>query len=74
MAYHGAGQGITAYVDGTQIGRDTGKISSSKNTGDGWVSVGKRTVAGGGHYVSASVDEIKFYNRQLTQQEICDMY
>ena len=42
--------------------------------GDGQLVVGKRDKGTGDLYSSVSVDEIKLYNRQLTEEEICGMY
>ena len=74
MIYHGVGQGITVYQDESKIGNDTSKGVSYTPTGNGQVVIGKRNGGQGNRYTSASVDEIKFYNRQLTQQEISNMY
>ena len=72
MVYHGVGQGITVYHDGREIGTNLeGGFLGSKPKGNGQVLIGKR---GAGHYTSVSVDEIKLYNRQLSQEEIGNMY
>ena len=73
MVYHGFGVGITGYLDGRKIGTDTEKQAKSRKTGSGNLVIGKRNLIGE-HYATASVDEIKMYNQQLTQQEICAMY
>ena len=74
MVYHGVGVGITIYQDGREIATTTTMIAESKPTGNGQVVIGKRTGRFGDRYTSVSVDEIKFYNRQLSEQEISDMY
>ena len=74
MVYHGVGVGITIYHDGREIVRVSGTTGGSNPIGNGQVVVGRRTIAAGDRYASASVDEIKFYNRQLTQEEISNMY
>ena len=67
MVYHGVGQGITGYVDGREIGTDTEITPGPKERGTGWREIyGRR-------YASAFVDEIKMYNRQLSQEEIANM-
>ena len=71
MVYHGVAQGITAYHDGTEVGTDTEKYAGPKPNGNGQVLIGKRY---GDPHTSVSVDEIKFYNRQLSEQEIGNMY
>ena len=75
MVYHGVEQGLTAYQDGIEIGADLDIATAGpKTSGNGLVYIDKRNFGVGYYYSSASVDEIKMYNRQLTQQEICDMY
>ena len=74
IVYHGLGNGFTVYEDGTQIGADLDiTIANAAPSGNGLVYIGRRYISGD-RYATATVDEIKFYNRQLTQQEICDMY
>ena len=74
MVYHGFGVGITVYQDESKIGNDTSKGVSYTPTGNGQVVIGRRNGGEGNRYTSASVDEIKLCNRQLTQQEISNMY
>ena len=74
MVYHGAGQGITAYHDGSKIGTDTDRISKNHMGGNGNVEIGRRVIPAGSYYASAYVDEIKMYNRQLSDSEIQSMY
>ena len=72
MVYHGVGQGITVYHDGRKIATDTSKkFLGSKPKGNGQVLIGKREA---GDYTNVNVDELKFYNRQLSQKEIGNMY
>ena len=74
MVYHGVGQGITGYVDGSQIGTDTEITPDPKERGTGRVVIGWRAYYDGRRYASAHVDEIKMYNRQLSREEIANMY
>ena len=69
--YHGVEQGITAYQDGSLLGTDTSRWTATRISGNGEVVIGKRD---GAKYASAFVDEIKMYNRQLSQEEIANMY
>ena len=71
MVYHGVEQGITAYQDGIKVGTDTSRNPFSRPSGNGEVVIGRRF---GALYASAFVDEIKMYNRQLSQEEIATMY
>ena len=74
MAYHGVGQGITEYVDGSQIGTDTSKQSGHNGMGTGQVSIGRRVFSGGSTYASVHVDELRMYNKKLSPEEIAKMY
>ena len=71
MVYRGVEQGITAYQDGSLIGSDTSRVPATRITGNGEVVIGRRI---GTKYASVLVDEIKMYNRQLSQEEIANMY
>ena len=74
MVYHGYEQGISVYHEGSKIGTDTDKTSQNTIGGNGRVVIGRRILTGGTFYASAYVDEIKMYNRQLSESEIQNMY
>ena len=76
MVYHGTGSGITVYQDGIRVGTSTVKVSTgSKPSGNGHVFIGRRDLGKlGARYASTYVDEIKMYNDQLSEEEICKMY
>ena len=75
MVYHGTGSGITVYQDGIRVGTSTVKMDGStvKRSGDGRVFIGKRVATGSQRYTSVLVDEVKMYNRQLSEDEICKL-
>ena len=62
---------VLAYQDGIKVGTDTSRNPFSRLSGNGEVVIGRRF---GALYASAFVDEIKMYNRQLSQKEIATMY
>ena len=76
MVYHGTGSGITVYQDGIRVVRSTAKQGGgSMPSGDGHVFIGRRNLGSQGvRYASTYVDELKMYNRQLSEAEICKMY
>ena len=74
LVYHGVDQGITVYHDGSQVGTDTSREAATRISGDGEVAIGRRAGLYNTLYASALVDEIKMYNRQLSQKEITNMY
>ena len=71
MMYHGTGKGITVYEGGVIIGLTTSKIEviGSKPIGNGYTVIGKREM-----FITMHLDEIKMYNRQLSVDEIQNMY
>ena len=74
MVYHGVEQGITAYQDGSLVGTDMSRSQFSRPGGNGEVLIGRRVSMSGTFYASAYLDEIKLYNRQLSEEEIANMY
>ena len=74
MVYHGVEQGITAYMDGILVGTDTSRNPFDRPSGNGEVVIGRRVGWFETFYASAFVDEIKMYNRQLSQEKIANMY
>ena len=77
MVYRGTVLGITVYDDGIKVGADTVKeTAGSKPGGNGIVFIGRRLLGGdlGPRYTSVQVDELKMYNIQLSEEEICKMY
>ena len=71
MVYRGEGMGITAYQDGSLIQNQVSKVvlDETKPTGNGNTIIGKRE-----KYISMLLDEVKMNNRQLSQNEIQNMY
>ena len=75
MVYNGVGGGITAYEDGAQVAADQTKHVKSEEIGNGNVVIGRRVMGDGApKYASVHVDEIKFYNHQLTEDSIRKLY
>ena len=70
------GQGITIYRDGVLQGSGTSKggTSQSYSPGDGRVVIGRRWTDRDEWYASVEVDELTFWNRTLTLQEIQAIY
>ena len=76
MNYMGpaTGQGIIVYTDGTLQGSDTSKDTYSWPAGDGRVVIGRQYTDRDERYTSVLVDELTFWNRTLTLQEIQAVY
>ena len=65
------GQGFTIFTDGVLQGSDTSKDTRSRTPGDGRVLIGRAITD---WYASVEIDELTFWNRALTQQEIQAVY
>ena len=75
MVYHGVGGGITCYEDGIQVVAAHTKDSTSPPVGNGIVVIGRRIQGNNAaRYASTHVDDLKFYNYQLSEDEICKLY
>ena len=63
----------SANDDGIEVGRDKTREPRNRNGGNGHMLIGRRKIGGsvGPRYASVYVDEIKMYNRQLSEEEIC---
>ena len=68
------GQGITIYTDGTLQGNGTTKETDPYTPGDGRVVIGREFTDSDEWYASVEVDELTFWNRALTLQEIQAIY
>ena len=68
------GQGITIYTDGDLQVSVTSRVTTSYTAGDGRVVIGRARTDLDERYASVEVDELTFWNRALTQQEIQAIY
>ena len=66
-------QGIQIYYDGVQTKNDEVKFAWDIPTGDGRVVVGRRTTSLEQDYTGVDVDELMFFNKKLSDQEIMDI-
>ena len=67
------GQGLVVYVNG-EVERDTTKDDDTYQPGNGQLVIGKKFIDRNDDYSSVGVDELTLLNRQLTAQEIEDLY
>ena len=78
IVYHGPnnGEGFTVYHDGTQVEHDDTRYYTgfSYTTGPGVVVIGRGYTDEDDHYTSVAVDELTMWNRQLSFQEIQDIF
>ena len=75
LIYHGEVEGTTLYHDKAKVGSQTSLLfAQPMNEGTGIVFIGRRIDWSRSVYSSVYVDELKMYNRQLSQEEITDMY
>ena len=64
------GEGIKIFIDGVEVTSDTTKGGGSYPTGDGRIVVGRSETDYDFFYGSAQVDELLFFDRCLTLEEI----
>ena len=76
LVYHGPndGEGITVYHDGTQVEHDDTRYNRSYTTGPGSMVIGRKYTNRDDYYTSVVVDELTMWNRQLSVQEIQDIF
>ena len=68
------GQGTRMFIDGTEVDSDTDKHGGPYPTGDGRIVVGRFHTNIDGWYHSVYVDELFFFNRSLSTEEIVQIY
>ena len=64
------GQGIRIYNDGIQTGSDDTKSGGAHPPGEGRILVGRPFLHSDEFYASFTLDELIFFNRALTMEEI----
>ena len=64
------GQGIKIFYNGFEMVSVETKLAGSHQTGDGRIVVGRRFTDMDQQYASVMVDELLFFNRYLTPEEI----
>ena len=74
LIYHGEVEGTTLYHDKAKVGSQTSLFAQPMNKGTGIVFIGRRIDWSRSLYSSVYVDELKMYNRQLSQDDISRMY
>ena len=67
------GEGIRAYQNGLLTIVDEIKTSKSYSPGSGHVTIGG-VKGSGDYYVSLEIDELAFFNRKLSDDEIDELY
>ena len=72
LVFRGAadGEGIMIYTDGTLRKTITGRVSSMTGNPSGVLKIGRLFEGSEGRSSSAQVDELMFWNRQLSGDEI----
>ena len=67
-------QGIAVYHDGQEVTGSTNGQTLSTTAGPGEVVIGRYLTTWDGGYSSVLVDELLFFNRELTPEEIQILY
>ena len=68
------GQGLEIFQDGTVVAVQPNKGTRQSTPGNGSLVLGKHFVNEDGMYVSMDLDELLFFNRKLTTQEVKKIY
>ena len=68
------GQGLIVYVNGTAAGRDATRVADVNQQGNGQLVIGKKFIDSDNDYSSVAVDAMTLWSRELTVQEIEDLY
>ena len=66
------GEGFTVYYNGVQSGNGTtkGSLNTAVSSGDGGVVVGKYPTNLNLQYSGVDIDELLFFNRRLSDQDV----
>ena len=69
-----SGEGIQAFKDGALISSNQNGANASQTVGPGKVVIGRKYVNVDGYYSQVEVDELIFFNKALTEQEVMELY
>ena len=69
LVINGVGEGLNVYINGELEG-NAGLERYNVESGDGRMVIGRRYTNKDKYYVTVMVDEMTFWNRNLTTQEI----
>ena len=73
VIYQGPQDVFTVYHDTTQVGTST-NYGRGASKGTGQMLIGAMAIEGAPKYSSVAVDEVKMWNRQISEDEINNMY
>ena len=68
------GEGIRVYYNGTEVESDTTKTTRSYAPGDGRIVVGRSYTDSDKYYASMHIDELIFFNKALSTNDIKLLY
>ena len=63
-------EGFKVYNDGVEVGSGSTNLGGSYSVGDGRIAIGRSYSGADGDYASVEVDELLFFNENLTESEI----
>ena len=73
MIYHGPQDVTAVYQDKTEVGTPI-KYGRGASPGTGQTLIGVMNIEGTASYSSVAVDEVKMWNRQISEDEINSLY
>ena len=68
------GQGLEVFHDGALVQVQLRRLNYDGTPGNGRLVIGKQYVDEDDKYVSMDLDELVFFNRKLTAQEVMKIY
>ena len=76
MVYHGPnnGEGFTVYYHGVEVGHEHTRYNRSYITDPDFMFIGRRWTDMDNLYTSVCMDELTMWNRQLSVQQIQDIF
>lgn len=73
LVYHSTGDGLTVYQNGAEVSTDTSP-SGSYALGSNTMVIGRFYDNKDQSYADIEVDELTFWNRELTASEVLSLY
>ena len=74
MVYHGPGNGVTMYIDGSLASSVTSLYSFNLNAGNGKMVLGRRETNADKLYASFLMDELTLWTEEFSAQDVKDLY
>ena len=74
MVYHGEGNGVTMYIDGSFASSNTNLYPFNLNVGNGKMVLGRRETNADNLYASFYMDELTLWTEEFSAQDVKELY